>query len=185
MSNNMDVTNLIAKTSLGDKVSEEALFTFTYNKFKEIAKNTKTKVSDNEVNDIISSTTEIVHDAYLKLHPSVLQDIDNRREFFTLVAKTMRHILVDHYRKAKCQKRSSASEDDVNIEQESGFTQYVQIDNAIDKLNQHYPRQAQTLQIKYFLGFMNKEIAELYRVSESTIDKDLLFSKKWLRANAA
>lgn len=181
----MDVTSLITKTSLGDKVSEEALFALTYNKFKEIAQSAQSKTNGNQPLDIVASTTALVHDAYLKLHPSLLGDINNRREFFSLVSKTMRHILIDHYRKTNTKKRTSQFDHTSSREEQTSTFDYIQIDNAICKLSKDYPRQAQVLQFKYFLGFINKEIAALVNVSESTVDKDLLFSKKWLRANAA
>ena len=160
------------------------MFAFTYDKFKEIAQHSKSKKAERGFNEVLASTTALVHDAYLKLHPEVLQDLNNRKEFFALVAKTMRHILIDQYRKANASKRTAIDHSEIDTSEESDFISYIQIDSALDKLSQNYPRQAKILQFKYFLGFLNKEIAELFSLSESTVDKDLMFSKKWIKLNA-
>ena len=61
---------------------------------------------------------------------------------------------------------------------------YITLDKAIENLTKDYPRQAETIQLRYFHGLKNKEIAQLHQISESLVDKDLKFSKSWMRIHA-
>lgn len=187
--NNTDTTELIKNWSLGDKLSEDKLFALTYQQFKNIARNAKTKLdaqnNTNTADDIIHSTTSLVHDAYIKLAPGMMECIDSRKQFYLLVSKVMRHILVDHYRK------NTASKRQFNRDIIDGLStpivcsiDYIAIDQAIESLTKEYPRQAETIQLRYFHGLKNKEIAKLHQISESLVDKDLKFSKSWMRIHA-
>lgn len=184
-----DTTDLIKKWTLGDKTSEDKLFALSYQHFKAIAHNAKSKLNNkDELNitaDIICSTTALVHDAYLKLAPGITEDIDNRKQFYLLVSKIMRHILVDHHRKKIASKRQITQQLDGDYQTSKDFSlDYISIDKAIEHLTKDYPRQAQTIQLRYFHGLKNKEIAQLHQISESLVDKDLKFSKSWMRIHA-
>lgn len=188
-SKNNDISNLIQRWSEGDKLSEEKLFVLTYQKFKSIAREAKQKLNTKENADltanIIHSTTAIVHDAYIKLTPGLNETIDNKKQFYLLVSKVMRHILVDHYRKNKASKRQFDKADTNEFTMpEISSLDYIAIDQAIENLTKEYPRQAETIQLRYFHGLKNKEIAELHQISESLVDKDLKFSKSWMQAYA-
>lgn len=97
----------------------------------------------------------------------------------------MRHILVDHYRKNKASKRQFDKTDTNEFTMPEIYSlDYIAIDQAIENLTKEYPRQAETIQLRYFHGLKNKEIAELHQISESLVDKDLKFSKSWMQAYA-
>jgi len=187
--NDTEATELIKNWSSGDKLSEEKLFVLTYQQFKNIARSTKKKLgTQNEAcltDDIIHSTTSLVHDAYIKLAPGLTECIDNRKQFYLLVSKVMRHILVDHYRKNTASKRQSNKNimSDLSTPIVSSVD-YIAIDQAIESLTKEYPRQAETVQLRYFHGLKNKEIAKLQQISESLVDKDLSFSKRWMQLYA-
>ena len=94
----------------------------------------------------------------------------------------MRHILIDHYRKLTADKRSGVVD---NLESDALFKNELNlnlmtIEQGIVQLADIYPRQAETFQLRYFIGLQNKEIANIQGVSESLIDKDLKFSKTWI-----
>ena len=184
-----DITSLILKWSEGDKFSEERLFALTYQKFKSIAREAKQKLNTKENEDltanIIHSTTAIVHDAYIKLTPGLSETIDSKKQFYLMVSKVMRHILVDHYRKNKASKRQFDKADTNEFSMtEISSIDYLAIDQAIESLTKEYPRQAETIQLRYFHGLKNKEIAKLHQISESLVDKDLKFSKSWMQLYA-
>lgn len=186
---NNEITELINKWSLGDKLSEDKLFSLTYQQFKDLARSTKknldTKNEAHLIADIIHSTTSLVHDAYIKLAPGLTENVANRKQFYLLVSKVMRHILVDHYRKNSASKRQFnpiIANDDSTAD--ISFIDYLSIDQAIESLTKEYPRQAETVQLRYFHGLKNKEIAKLHQISESLVDKDLKFSKSWMRIHA-
>jgi RNA polymerase sigma factor (TIGR02999 family) len=186
---NKNITHLIIQWSEGDKFSEEKLFALTYKKFKDIAREARQKInSKNEESlpsTIIHSTTAIVHDAYIKLAPGLNETVGSRKQFYLLVSKVMRHILVDHYRKNSASKRqfNNATINELSTSEISSID-YIAVDQAIESLMKEYPRQAETIQLRYFHGLKNKEIAELHQISESLVDKDLKFSKSWMQVYA-
>jgi len=184
-----ETTDLIKQWSLGDKTSEDKLFALTYQQFKTIARDAKSKLNGeddfNITANIIHSTTSLVHDAYLKLSPGITENLDNRKQFYLLVSKVMRHILVDHHRKNTAFKRQKqAIIGERPLQQKTFSLDYIVIDKAIENLTKDYPRQAETMQLRYFHGLKNKEIAQLHNISESLVDKDLKFSKSWIRVNS-
>jgi RNA polymerase sigma factor (TIGR02999 family) len=186
---NNEITSLIIQWTEGDKLSEEKLFALTYKKFKDIAREAKQKFELKSETDlpasIIDSTTAIVHDAYLKLAPGLNETIASKKQFYLLVSKVMRHILVDHYRKNSAAKRQSdKAHTNEFLTSEVSSIDYIAIDQAIECLTKVYPRQAETIQLRYFHGLKNKEIAALHQISESLVDKDLKFSKSWMQLYA-
>jgi len=183
-----ELTHIILSWSEGHKSSEEKLFVYTYERFKQIATVARTKVklynsNQYSMEDVICSTTSLVHEAYIKLATDKKIDIESSKDFFLLVSTVMRHILIDHYRKLSANKRKfdkdSSLKNNINSNDANNFD-YISIDHSINKLSNVYPRQAETFQLRYFLGLKNKEIAKLQSVSESLIDKDLRFAKNWI-----
>ncbi|NQZ80468.1 MAG: sigma-70 family RNA polymerase sigma factor [Colwellia sp.] len=182
----VEITELIQKWKLGDSLSEDRLFSVTYQQFKILAKKAINKQSNsqNNLEDIVHSTTSLVHDAYIKLSHANAIDITNRKDFYLLTAKTMRHILVDYFRKKNSQKRYVDISTDValnDITHTNNFEQYLILDKAIQLLHDKHPRPGDILQLKHFFGFANKEIANLLNISESTVDKDLKFARSLIK----
>ena len=183
-----ELTSIIINWSEGHKHSEDKLFAYTYDRFKQIASDTRKKVKkynckEGDFEDVICSTTSLVHEAYIKLANEKQIDAKNTKQFFLLVSKIMRHILVDHYRKLTANKRSLDENHRAEKQTDSStdnLLDYISMDQSVDKLAKSFPRQAETFQLRYFLGLKNKEIAKLHAVSESLIDKDLKFSKNWI-----
>ena len=181
-----DLTKIILDWSSGNKYSEERLYAYTYDRFKNIATETRNKTNGYQNNssqfgDVISSTTTLVHEAYLKLAEEKKLDLVSSKEFFLLVSKIMRHILIDHYRKYTAAKRDSNSiELDCGVIEGVTNLDLMTVERGLIKLSENYPRQAETFQLRYFIGLRNKEIANIHQVSESLVDKDLKFSKNWI-----
>ena len=188
MNAQMEITDLIHQWKLGDNISEARLFSATYEQFKTLAKDALQKQKKKDIScinleEVVHSTTSLVHDAYLKLNAAEVLDVDNRKEFYLLVAKAMRHILVDYFRKRNSQKRdvsTLSSVIDESLFSQQNIEPYVLLDDAIESLQQTHPRPCEILQLKHFFGLKNKEIAELFSVSESTIEKDLKFARGWV-----
>jgi len=187
----MEMTELIHLWQKGDKISEERLFSASYQKFKDIARLTMSQHGDRNITleKMVHSTTTLVHEAYIKLNSSVTHDIANRREFYLLVSKSIRHILVDIYRKKTAQKRDLKNVEKYMVVNKKipfstkDFEQYLNLEQSIDHLHQQYPRTSEILQLRHFLGLLNKEIASFYSISESTVDKELKFARGWIKLN--
>lgn len=128
-------------------------------------------------------TTELVHEAYLKL-AGVDPRWQNRRHFFATAAKVMRRLLTDAARMSKAGKRGGGAahlplfEDDAALVQEADTI--LAIDAALEKLAAELPRLAQVVEYRFFGGLSEEETAELLETSPRTVRRDWVKARAWL-----
>lgn len=188
MSASPDLTHIIQQWQSGNKEAESQLYQFAYLHLRRIAKEERQRSADkygednHVISDSMNSTTALIHDAYIKLSHSELETISSKREFFLMVAKIMRQILIDNARTLQAKKRQQA----LNLDQDSDrFELFVIMDKALESFSARYPRQSNVLKLKYLMGLQNKEICSLLECSSSLIEKDLKFSRCWLQSRMA
>jgi RNA polymerase sigma factor (TIGR02999 family) len=128
------------------------------------------------------STTELVHEAYLKLHGQ--QDWQGRAHFFGAAARAMREVLVDFARRRGARKRGgdatrvSLSEGDVILEME--LDDILALDDALGKLALVDERLRRIVELRFFGGFSEKEVSEILQVSARTIEREWLKARLFL-----
>lgn len=128
------------------------------------------------------STTELVHEAYLKLHGQA--DWQGRAHFFGAAARAMREVLVDFARRRGAKKRGgdatrvSLSEGDVALEME--LDDILALDDALGKLALVDERLRRIVELRFFGGFSEREVSELLRVSARTIEREWLKARLFL-----
>src|SRR5271168_5059074 len=108
------ITALLQQIRQGDVAAESELIPLIYNQLRAIARNQMAR----ERPDHTLQATVLVHDAFLQLVGNSQIDWCNRAHFFALASRVMRHILVDHARAARAQKRP-------------GFRQKVELESAL------------------------------------------------------
>src|SRR5262245_42244640 len=89
-----DVGDLLARWSGGDPDARDAAIRRVYEELRRIARNRLRREGDL----VALETTELVHEAYLRLAAQNRTQWQNRAHFFAIAARTMRRILVDHAR---------------------------------------------------------------------------------------
>lgn len=182
------LTQIIHQWQSGNKQAESELYQFAYLQLRKISqqerkRNAEKYGPENKVLiDSVNSTTALIHDAYLKISNYNRRDIKTKRDFFLMVAKVMRQILIDHARAHQAQKRQHCT---VMNEEEDRFEQLIIMDKALDSFSIRYPRQSSALKLKYLMGMKSQEISELLECSASLIEKDLKFSRSWLQSRLA
>ena len=129
--------------------------------------------------------TALVNEVFLRLAAKEEISWQNRAHFFALTAQLMRQILVDHARKRRVTKRGGGApalelEDwhaqiDVHPEHLLGY------DGVLTCLEQLDPRQAKIVEMRYFVGLTEAEIAEVLGVSDRTVKRDWNMARAWLR----
>lgn len=128
------------------------------------------------------STTALVNEAYLKLRRADYPGLANRAHFFSLVARAMRQILIDHARtrlaEARRMQHVQRELDEKPIEDARELARLLEVDSALDELEKVQPRLAQVVLYRYFAGYSATETAELLDVTERTINRD------WQKARA-
>ena len=135
-------------------------------------------------------STELVHEAFLRLGPREEATWRNRAHFFAAAAEAMRRILIDRARARGRLKRGGDSErrparkltlDEVAALADDRDPQLIlDLDRAIDQLAEHDPRLAQIVKLRFYAGLSVEEVAELLELSERTVLRDWAFARAWL-----
>lgn len=174
------ITRLLLDWSKGDQTALEHLMPLVYDELRKMARRYMRKQSAGHT----FQTTELIHEAYLKLAKGDEQNWQNRAHFFGVAAQAMRHILVDYARSKHSQKRGGWQEQ-VTLDETfraGGQVSHelVQLDDALNELANLDQRKSRVVELKYFGGLTNEEIAEVLKVSPETVKRDWRFSRTWL-----
>lgn len=127
--------------------------------------------------------TAIVHEAYVRL---IDMDVpwEDRAHFFSVAARLMRRILVEHARQRRTNRRAGEHtvfelQDHDTHSEDIGYD-IVEIDNALTQLAAIDPRLVQMAEIHYFAGLSSEETAAAMGVSVAALQRDLRIVKAWL-----
>lgn len=132
--------------------------------------------------------TDLVNEAYLRLAEGAAPESNDRVHFFAIAARTMRQILVDHARKRKAAKRGDGQAP-VTFDEElvgagpSGDV--LALDEALAALEALDARKAKVIELHYFGGMTQEEIALALEVHVNTIARDLAFARAWIHRRLA
>jgi RNA polymerase sigma factor (TIGR02999 family) len=125
------------------------------------------------------STTELVHEAFLKLAGGNTQ-WEGRAHFFGAASHAMRQVLVDFARRREAEKRGggvhmvSLGESDAAVEIE--LDEILALDAALDRLDRVDKRLREIVELRFFAGLPQSEVGKILGVSERTVERD------WLKA---
>jgi RNA polymerase sigma factor (TIGR02999 family) len=128
--------------------------------------------------------TALVHEAYMRLAGQQQADWAGRAQFFALASQMMRRVLVDYARTRSAAKRPAGAlrvtlEDDVASVGPRGCDLLL-LDQALTGLARLDPRQSRIVELSFFGGLSEKEIAVILSVSRSTVARELRSAKAWL-----
>jgi RNA polymerase sigma factor (TIGR02999 family) len=177
-----EVTRLLAAWSQGDPLALEKLTQLVYEELRRLAH----RYMAQQRGDHTLQTTALVHEAYLRLAGQGEPHYQNRAHFLAVAARAMRQILVDHARSALRQKRGAGAErvelDEAAWVSAAPTREILDLNEALEKLATLDARKAQVVELRYFGGLKQEEIAEALNVSEVTVRRDWTFSRAWLYA---
>lgn len=178
------ITSLLQRWKEGDRSAERQLFELLYSELKESAR----RVMRAERPDHTLEPTALVHEAYVRLVPAGV-DWRDRRHFLAVASRVMRRVLVDH---ARARRRDKRGGDRVLVTLEDNLTaagsadaDLLLLEEALGRLEAIDPRKAQFVEMRYFAGLSNREIAAGAGVSERTVKRELQFGRAWLRREVA
>ena len=129
-------------------------------------------------------TTELIHEAYLKIAGQEEHNWQNRAHFFGVAAQAMRHILVD-YARSKNSKKRGGWQEKVTFVEGALITQerpeeIVALDDALNQLAILDERKSRVVEMKFFGGLNIEEIAGVLKLSPETVKRDWRFARTWL-----
>ncbi len=175
-----EVTRILHEWSDGDEDAPARLMPFVYDQLRRQAKNYLAK----ERGEHTLQPTALVHEAYLRLVDQRSVSWQNRAHFYGIAANMMRRILVDHARAHATGKRGGAvirlSIDDVQIPLEQRATDLIALDEALEKLAAFDERRSKIIEMRFFGGLNDDEIAEALNVSRRTVLRDWKTARLWL-----
>lgn len=175
-----DVTLLLLAWSDGDQAALDKLVPLVYEELHRLAH----RYISRERPGNTLQTTALAHEAYLRLIDAKSVRWQNRAHFFAVAAQTMRRILVDMARARQNLKHGGGAQQ-VSLDEgllaspERGMDMLA-LDEALSRLASLNPRQSQVVELRYFGGLTDEEVAEVLKISPRTVRSDWRLSKAWL-----
>jgi RNA polymerase sigma factor (TIGR02999 family) len=179
MSTNAEITELLNAANSGDPAAQDAAYAIVYAELKRCARRYRASAPGSSL-----SPTALVSELYLKLREGRVQQIQNRRHFFSLAARAMRQIMVDHARERASAKRGRGIEHFELDTSDLGATtaeEMLDLDAALTELSRRDADLAQIVEWHFFGGLTFLEVgAELGR-HERTVRRDWELARVCLR----
>lgn len=173
------ITALLVRWRQGDEHVLDELMPLVYNRLRRMA---AWRMRQNERQGHTLQPSDVVNETFLKLHASAKVQWKNRVHFYAVAARAMRQVLVDYARKRKRIKRDVEI---VPLYEALVFVpgrsaELLALDEALKRLAAHDPRRARVVELRFFGGLSNEEIAEVLEISPNTVIRDWDYAKAWL-----
>lgn len=130
--------------------------------------------------------TSLVHAVWLRWVAAKRVEPTTREEFLGISARIMRQVLVDHARAKAALKRGGGEKplrlEDRHLARERIGIDLLELDEALKRLDRLHVRQRQVVEMMFFAGMTQPEVATALGVSERTVRGDWVSAQAWLRA---
>lgn len=175
-----EVTQLLVSWNGGNQEALEQLIPLVYEELRRLARRHMARERAGHT----LQTTDLVNEAYLRLVDAQSVRWQNRAHFFAVSAQLMRRILVDFARARRNLKRGGGAEQ-ISLEEALIVTpergaNLIALDQALERLAALNARQGQVVELRYFGGLSEEEIAEVLKVSPRTVRSDWSLARAWL-----
>jgi RNA polymerase sigma factor (TIGR02999 family) len=175
-----NITELLIAWSGGDAKALEALTPLVYNHLHKLAQH----YMSGERPGHTLQVTALVNEGYIRLIDSGRVAWQDRNHFFVLAAQLMRRILVDFARSHLIQKRGGAwrrtTLDECLLVSSQPNAELAALDDALLALAAVDPRKSKVVEMRFFGGLDEKEIAQILHISVDTVQRDWKAARAWL-----
>lgn len=181
----VSVTALLSQLGAGDRDAEARLIPQVYDELRRLA----AAYMRRERPDHTLQPTALVHEAYAQMveHPNT--HWQNRAHFLATAAQVMRHILVDHARAKRADKRGGVQHqvtlDEALLPSADRTVDILSIHQALERLSVFDARQGRVVELHFFGGLTFEEIALVVGISERTAKREWSMARAWLRTELA
>jgi RNA polymerase sigma factor (TIGR02999 family) len=177
----LSVTALLHEWEAGQSAAFDRLVELAYPELRRIAK----RYCGREGISSTLQSTAVVHEAWLRLAQVQQPNYRDRTHFFAFASRLMRSILIDHARARKSRKRGGGIASFTLIDTDAVTTQpgveILELNAALEELEALDPLQGRIVELRYFTGLSIPETADAVGVSESTVKREWIVAKTWIR----
>jgi RNA polymerase sigma-70 factor, ECF subfamily len=178
--NQHEITELLEQWSDGNQTALDKLYPLVYEELRRLARSYMKR----EPKRHTLQTTALINEAYVRIVDQKSVHWQNRSHFFAISAQIMRRILVDHARRYLHAKRGGGARrvslDEAMIVAAERSEEVLMLDEALSNLARMDPRRCQVVELRYFAGLNNQEIASVLHISENTVMRDWNLARAWL-----
>jgi RNA polymerase sigma factor (TIGR02999 family) len=175
-----EVTRLLLAWSEGDHEALDRLMPLVYGELRRLAQSYMRRERAGHT----LQTTALIHEAYLRLIDAGQVRLESRTHFFAVASRLMRQILVDFARSRGYQKRGGGAQqvslDEALVIGRPRYEDLVALDEALTALAEVDERKARVVELRFFGGLTEAEMAETLKVSPETVRRDWRLAKSWL-----
>ena len=177
------ITQWLRQAASGDRAALDAVYASLYPDLKRVA---RARLRQQGRADSMS-TTMLVHESFVRLVGARGLRLEDRRHFFAYAAKTMRNIIIDSAREHLAERRGGGAEHTtlggdaaLLVADTSSGDDLVRVNEALKELEAVDPELAELVEMRYFGGYSETEIAELQGVTERTVRRRWDKARAWL-----
>jgi RNA polymerase sigma factor (TIGR02999 family) len=181
-----EVTQLLAAARAGEGMALDRLFELLYPQLRAVAA-ARMRQTDER---LLLDTTSLVHECYLRLLKLEQLSLQDRAHFLAYAAKVMRSVVVDLAREQQALRRGgdlafvtlNTATAEGHADPAHGPDEVLKVHEALQSLAALDPRLVQMVEMRYFVGLDNREIAEALGLSTRTVERDWERARSYLYA---
>jgi RNA polymerase sigma factor (TIGR02999 family) len=175
-----ELTAILARLSEGDDGARSELWELTYQELRRIARGQMARERPGRT----LQPTGLVHEAYLRLTAGAEIGWQNRAHFYTAAAEAMRRILIERARRRTAAKRGGGAArvplDEAEVAGATEDERLVELDEALSRLAERDPRRARVVELRFFGGLTEEQVARVLEVSPRTVRRLWTGARAWL-----
>lgn len=176
-----DITQLLNDAGAGREDAVGRLYPLVYDELRRLAQSQL----EHERSDHTLQATALVHEAYLRMVDQTRVAWKNRSHFFAIAAQAIRRILVDYARRRNRKKRGGEYphvelSDVMSLPAGSPSTSLIALDDAMERLTELDPDKVRVVEMRFYAGLTNDEIADVLGVSTRTVERHWQYARAWL-----
>lgn len=182
-----DTTRLLTRASQGDGGAAARLFPLIYDELRDLARRQINR-KFNEASAPLEPTA-MVHEVFLRMVDAQTADFNTRTHFYAVAATALRQVIVDQFRRRRRQKRGGDLQR-ITLSDSLAVANGVPVDliameEALTRFSALDERAARVVELRFFGGLTELEIATALHVSERTVRDDWSMARAWLRCALA
>jgi RNA polymerase sigma factor (TIGR02999 family) len=167
------LTDLIRRAQAGDEKAMRLVFDATYDELCRLARGRLHRGGRNTFLD----TTSLVHESYLRFVNTVQLRIEDRHHFLRYAGHVMRSVIVDFVRGKLAERRGGDAlrvtlSSDIGEDTSAGENEILRVHEALEELAQYDARLVEVVELRYFAGMTETEIAAALGVTDRTVRRD-------------